>query len=131
GCTQTDQCSAGICSGSNPVVCTPLDQCHLAGACSPGTGLCSNPTKADGATCNDGNACTLTDQCSSGSCTGSNPVVCTALDQCHDVGTCDTGTGICSNPAKTSGTSCNDNDACTQTDQCDVSGTCVGGNPMV
>ena len=35
-----------------------------------------------------------------GACVGSNPVSCTALDQCHDVGTCEAGTGTCTNPAK-------------------------------
>jgi len=29
-------------------------------------------------------------------CTGANPVVCTAQDQCHDAGSCDTSTGACS-----------------------------------
>src|SRR5258707_1338526 len=41
-------------------------------------------------------------------------VVCTALDQCHDVGTCNASTGACSNPAKPNGTTCSDGNACTQ-----------------
>src|SRR5207247_1147972 len=94
-CTQTDTCQSGVCTGSNPVVCTALDQCHDVGTCNTGTGVCSNPNKTNGTACNDGNACTQTDTCQSGVCTGSNPVVCTALDQCHDVGTCNTGTGVC------------------------------------
>ena len=32
---------------------------------------------------NDGNVCTQTDTCQGGICVGSNPVVCTASDQCH------------------------------------------------
>src|SRR5262249_12809754 len=36
-------------------------------------------------------------------CLGANPVVCTAMDECHDVGTCDPTTGQCSNPPKTGG----------------------------
>ncbi len=130
-CTQGDTCTGGSCSGGTAVVCTPLDQCHDVGTCDTGTGLCSNPAKADGAACNDGNSCTQTDRCTGGSCGGSNPVVCSALDQCHDVGTCDTGTGVCSNPPKTSGTGCDDGSACTQTDQCDGGGACVGGNAVV
>src|SRR5207244_4544292 len=27
-CTQTDSCQAGVCTGSNPVVCVPPDACH-------------------------------------------------------------------------------------------------------
>ena len=59
---------------------------------------CSNPTKADGTPCNDGNACTQTDTCQAGTCTGANPVTCAAPDQCHDAGTCNPATGVCSNP---------------------------------
>src|SRR5438128_12329757 len=108
--------SAGLCVGMNPVVCTALDQCHTAGTCSPSTGTCSNPNAANGTACSDGNACTQSDSCQNGTCTGSNPVVCTALDQCHDVGTCNTATGICSQPAKANGSTCNDGNACTQSD---------------
>ena len=47
--------------GTNPVTCAAQDQCHVAGACNAATGTCTNPVKADGASCNDGNACTQTD----------------------------------------------------------------------
>jgi hypothetical protein len=130
-CTQTDTCQSGVCTGSNPVVCSPIDQCHVAGVCNTGTGVCSNPTANNGTACNDSNACTQTDTCQSGVCTGSNPVVCSAAGQCYNVGVCNTSTGVCSNPAKSSGTACNDGNACTQTDTCNGSGTCVGSNPVV
>ena len=129
-CTQTDTCQSGVCTGSNPVVCTASDQCHVAGVCNPGTGTCSNPNANDGTACNDGNACTQTDTCQSGVCAGSNPVVCTASDQCHVAGTCNPSTGTCSNPAAGNGTACNDGNACSQTDTCQ-SGVCVGSNPVV
>lgn len=129
-CTQTDTCQAGVCVGSNPVVCAASDQCHVAGVCAPATGVCSNPVKANGSTCNDGDACTRTDACQAGSCVGANPVVCTALDQCHVAGVCAPATGICSNPAKADGSTCSDGNACTRTDGCQA-GTCVGGNPVV
>ena len=129
-CTQTDTCQAGVCTGSNPVVCGASDQCHDAGVCDPATGACSNPVKADGTACNDGNACTQSDSCQAGVCTGSNPVVCGASDQCHDAGVCDPATGACSNPSKADGTACNDGDACTQSDSCQA-GVCTGSNPVV
>jgi uncharacterized repeat protein (TIGR03803 family) len=113
-----------LCAG---VTCAASDPCHVGGTCNPGTGVCSNPAKADGTSCNDGNACTQTDTCQAGTCTGSNPVTCTALDPCHVGGTCNPGTGVCSNPAKADGTSCNDGNACTQTDTCQA-GTCTGSN---
>src|SRR5712692_2447098 len=128
-CTQTDKCESGQCVGSNPVTCTASDQCHEAGTCDPTTGTCSNPAKPDGTTCSDGNACTQRDTCESGQCVGTNPVTCTALDQCHVAGTCDPTTGMCSNPPKPDGTSCSDGNACTQSDKCDA-GQCVGTNPV-
>jgi hypothetical protein len=129
-CTQADTCQAGVCAGSNPVVCTALDPCHDVGVCNAVTGACSNPVKADGSSCSDGNACTQSDTCQAGVCNSGSPVICTALDQCHDAGTCDTSTGACSNPNKGDGTSCSDGNACTQTDTCEA-GVCAGVNPVV
>jgi concanavalin A-like lectin/glucanase superfamily protein len=155
-CTQTDTCHAGVCNGANPVTCTASDQCHVAGVCDTGTGACSNPAKANGTTCNDNNACTQTDACQSGVCTGGSPVVCAASDLCHLPGTCDTGTGICgvggpvvctasdschnagvcdlatgacSNPAKPDGSACNDGNTCTSGETCQA-GTCGGGTTL-
>ncbi|PYQ11620.1 MAG: hypothetical protein DMH00_07735 [Acidobacteria bacterium] len=127
-CTQTDTCQGGACTGANPVVCTPSDSCHDAGTCDTGTGLCSNPPKPDGSTCSDGNACTQTDTCQSGACSGANPVVCSASDQCHDAGTCNSGTGLCSNPPKPDGTTCEDGNPCTASDICQA-GACQAGPP--
>jgi hypothetical protein len=129
-CTQTDTCVGGVCTGSNPVVCTALDQCHVPGTCAPATGVCSNPTVSDGTSCNDGDACTQTDACVGGVCTGSNPVVCEPLDQCHAAGTCAPATGVCSNPTVSDGTSCNDGNACTAGEAC-LGGSCAGGAPVV
>jgi hypothetical protein len=129
-CTQTDTCQAGVCSGTNPVVCTASDQCHDAGVCNPASGICADPAKADGTLCSDGDACTQADSCQAGRCAGADPVICTALDQCHDSGTCDPATGTCSDPAKTDGTACNDGDACSQTDTCQA-GSCSGSNPVI
>src|SRR5262249_60550454 len=106
-CTQTDTCQAGLCVGANPVVCTASDQCHDAGVCAPETGLCSDPAKPNGATCNDGNLCTQTDTCQAGSCVGTNPVVCTG-DQRHDPAVFVPATAICPDPAKPNGTTSSD-----------------------
>ena len=129
-CTQTSTCQAGACTGANPVVCTPSDACHVAGVCNPMTGVCSNPTAPNGTACTDGNACTQTDTCQTGMCTGGNPVVCTPSDQCHVAGTCNPALGICSNPNAPNGTPCTDGNACTQADTCQT-GMCTGGNPVV
>ncbi len=74
-CTHLDRCSGGTCVGSDPVVCAPPDQCHTPGTCDPGTGVCANPVKPSGTPCDDGNGCTLADQCVAGACTG-NPMTC-------------------------------------------------------
>jgi hypothetical protein len=109
-CTLGDICQSGVCTGT-AVVCTATDQCHVAGQCNPLTGECSNPNAPDGVTCNDRNLCTQTDTCQTGACVGENPIECTAIDLCHDAGTCNPNTGICSNPPI-------DTDVCNPVDQC-------------
>ncbi|MEK7672411.1 MAG: hypothetical protein AAB373_00860, partial [Patescibacteria group bacterium] len=98
-CTLGNICTLGVCGGTS-VVCSAMDQCHDAGVCDTATGSCSNPAKPDNTGCSDGNACTMTDICMAGSCLPGPTTVCSATDQCHDAGVCDTATGSCSNPAK-------------------------------
>ncbi|HET8948110.1 MAG TPA: hypothetical protein VFQ07_14125 [Candidatus Polarisedimenticolia bacterium] len=69
-CTQNDSCQSGVCAGGSPVVCAPLDSCHLAGTCDAGSGQCSNPPRTDGSTCDDANACTTGTTCTGGVCGG-------------------------------------------------------------
>ena len=102
-CTTTDTCQDGACVGDNPVVCTPIDECHLAGTCSSNTGLCSHPPK--------------------------EPLVCTPVDQCNAPGTCDANTGACTTDVQPDGSTCTDGDACTQIDGCQA-GTCTGSDPV-
>jgi kumamolisin len=91
-CTATDTCQGGTCVGSNPVVCTALDQCHDAGVCNPPTGACSNPNAPDGRTCDDLNACTTPDVCTSGTCTGT-AVSCASIQPTLDLFTTPAGAG--------------------------------------
>jgi len=70
------------------------------------------------------------DICEAGVCVGSNDVACTASDQCHDVGTCDTDTGDCNDPAKDDGTTCDDDNACTEDDIC-TAGVCEAGTSIL
>jgi RHS repeat-associated protein/uncharacterized repeat protein (TIGR01451 family) len=110
--------------------CVALDACHDVGTCDPSTGVCSNPAKANGTTCNDGNACTQTDTCQAGVCTGGNAVTCTASDQCHVAGTCNTSTGVCSNPVAANGTACPNATVCDGAETCQA-GVCTPGTPPV
>jgi hypothetical protein len=129
-------CNAGLCNGVNlcmSVTCMPLDQCHVAGTCAPSTGKCTNPNQPDGTTCDDGNPATVNDVCKSGVCAGVDNckgVTCSAMDQCHTAGTCDPATGVCSNPTKADGTTCDDNNPNTLDDQC-TGGVCKGSQPCV
>lgn len=134
-CTQTDTCQQGTCTGTNLVVCTASDQCHVAGTCNAGTGTCSNPTKANDTPCNDGNACTETDVCRAGACAGTaidGCVPCVTAGDCADGNGCTTDTchdGVCAHqtiadcvPCATAA-ECGDANVCT-TDVCDASGVC-------
>jgi hypothetical protein len=129
--TVGDACVAGSCHGNDlcaSLTCTAQDQCHVAGSCAYQTGVCSNPAASNGTACNDGNAGTINDVCTSGICQGTDRcagVACSALDQCHVVGSCDSLTGTCSNPNKTDGSTCNDSNACTHSDVC-TAGACAG-----
>ena len=129
-CTQTDTCQGGHLHGLQPR--------HLRRQRSSATrgnvrseAAARAPTRRppNGTPCSDGNACTQTDACQSGACVGSSPVVCTASDACHQVGTCDPTAGTCSNPTAPDGTACSAGDVCTGGDTCS-SGTCTQGPPV-
>jgi MYXO-CTERM domain-containing protein len=100
------------------------DACHP-GTCD-GTGSCN--VAADGTVCGAGVNCVQAGTCQSGSCSAL-PVVCPTPDQCHTAGTCDALTGLCSNPAKSDGSPCNDGDSCTTNDVC-TAAVC-GGTAVV
>ena len=121
----------GQCSCTNtPYTCAAPDQCHEAGTCN-GDGTCSFANKADGNTCDDGNANTVDDLCTAGVCAGVDHcigVTCAAQDQCHVAGTCiDHATGACSNPYSPSGTPCGPAPSgdCDAQNTCDGAGACI------
>jgi hypothetical protein len=93
-----------------------------------GTDTCEHTSVTDGTSCSDGSLCTPTDTCQAGVCSGANPVVCTPSDACHVAGTCDPGTGVCSNPAAPDGAGCDDGNVCTAGETC-TGGVCGGGAP--
>ncbi len=148
-CTVSDQCDgSGNCAGSSvcddgnactddfadelnacacsyaPVAggtaCSDNDACTEDGTCD-GAGTC---VSGGAVTCDDGDACTI-DTCDSASGCVYTPLVCTALDQCHVAGSCDSGTGLCDNPTAPDGTLCDDGNAGTGGDTCQA-GICVG-----
>ena len=99
-CTSGDACQAGSCDRARRSSARPLGQCHDAGICNPGSGVCSNPPKPGAArpATTVTHARRPTPATAPARAAAANPVVCTPLDQCHVAGTCDPGTGVCSNP---------------------------------
>jgi hypothetical protein len=68
-CTALDTCQAGVCVGTNPVVCGTPALCQAAGVCEPTTGVCHFGNAPDGTTCSDGELCTTGETCQAGVCT--------------------------------------------------------------
>lgn len=119
-------CEAGRCVVDATILCTAQDQCHEAGVCYPQTGKCTNPAKADGTSCDDGDQCTTDNTCQSGVCTGTPKNCSTEGDICND-GVCRSSDGVCTKQPKQDGTGCNaDNDSCTEGDSCQ-GGVCTAG----
>ena len=128
--TQNDRCQQGECKGEAACsqICTPISQCHLPGTCGSGQNAkCSTPFQPDGTQCDDLDPTTHLDKCISGLCAGTSKctALCTASDQCHAVGECDSNTGLCSDPNLPDGTSCSDGSDLTTDDSC-IAGVCVG-----
>ncbi|KAJ9439470.1 Extracellular matrix protein A [Diplonema papillatum] len=130
--TTADVCTAGVCQGTQKctgVVCNVVGQCDESSVCEATTGQCGVTLKQDGTACDDGDASTQNDQCTSGTCSGENlcaSVTCTAATQCHQVGTCDMATGTCKEVFKIAGEACDDGNAGTTGDVCDGAGQCAG-----
>ncbi len=111
---------AATVTGNSSLDCDDNNVCTT-DSCNPASGCVHvNNTSA----CDDGNACTTVDVCGGGSCSGTTPVVCTALDECHTAGVCDANTGSCSNPNKADNTPCS-GDFCKDTGGANGGGSCT------
>ncbi len=107
-CTTGDQCVAGACVGTAKS-CSQLDSACAVGVCDGATGQCTTAAANNGASCNDGEACTYSDVCHDGQCVGAVDPVCASTD-------CATATN---------GTPCWDGNPCTVNTTCQA-GACVG-----
>jgi len=122
----TDCQACSIAAGSSTDgICEPLaaatacrasvGDCDVAETCSGASLTCpADGFAADGFSCEDGDACSENDTCLAGSCSAGSAKVCTALDECHDEGSCNATNGLCDNPPKADGAKCS-------------IGSCVGG----
>ncbi len=119
-CTSQDTCDGnGLCA-AQPLSCATLDDACHTGVCNGGQ--CLQQNKSNGVDCSDGDACTVSDSCKAGACTGV-PMDCSSqADPCH-TGAC--AAGKCGPLAKPNGTSCDDASPCTSNDIC-TGGVCSG-----
>lgn len=90
------------------------------------SGKCYKKYSAKGTKCNDGNPCTVNDNCkySNGKCYGGGDYDCDDKNPCT-TDKCDPKTGKCLYVNNTY--NCNDGDACTYSSKC-IGGKCVGGS---
>ncbi|MFH1530640.1 MAG: hypothetical protein ABIK09_07890 [Pseudomonadota bacterium] len=119
-CTTGDHCQVGVCTPLGGLDCDDGSDC-TEDSCDPGAG-CVNAALAG--PCDDGDACTLGDQCYAGDCVGGASLGCDDGDPCtQDV--CNVLLGCLHGPA--AGTPpCDDGDGCTTGDTCKA-GVCTPG----
>ncbi|MFT7625226.1 MAG: hypothetical protein ACI9WU_004417 [Myxococcota bacterium] len=85
-------------------------------------GSCKVAPALDGTGCDDANACTADDACTTGLCSGT-PLGCDDDDPCTS-DSCDAAVG-CVNQT-VAGLPCDDGDQCTKSDLCNAEATCAG-----
>lgn len=128
-CTDGDTCKGGFCVGGKAKVCDDGNACTY-DTCAAKTGCASLPCTGPKCAfyCNDGDACTVTDYCTGGTCTP-GVAKCTDNNPCTTDG-CTPADGTCLAPVAIAGCKtcakasfCNDNNDCT-TEAC-TAGACV------
>ncbi len=115
-CTIGDVCQEGACLPGTPVNCTDGNLC-TDDSCDAQTGCQNVPNTLP---CQDGNACTVLDQCQEGACVPGKPLACDDGNLCTDDG-CDAVEGCWSKP---NDLACDDGNVCTLNDQCQA-GVCA------
>lgn len=93
-CGVGTQCLSGYCFNQ---VCCDAQCSGSCQACSIAAGATADGacTALSNKPCDDGNFCTQTDVCQSGTCVGDNPVVCAEAGECQNEGECNPTSGIC------------------------------------
>ena len=76
-CTVADACKAGACEAT-PKACGDGLPCTV-DACNSQTGACTHDAVVDDEPCDDGQACTEDDKCTSGTCVGAPTVECAEM----------------------------------------------------
>ena len=115
-------CGVGACAASGSTACVSgavTDDCvPLPESIETCNGLddnCDGAIDENGAAlCDDSDACTETDMCVDGLCVNGDTVECGAPDDCWVAGSCDPGTGLCSDPTPADDLRCDDGNPCTR-----------------
>jgi len=118
-CTIGDKCGSGICLPGTDVNCNDGNEC-TDDSCDPDTGCVHTQNEAP---CQDGDVCTVGDQCGGGECLSGGALDCDDGNVCTD-DSCDPAIGCVH---ESNHLACDDGNACTTGDQCSE-GSCVGGN---
>jgi len=92
-CARTSACSNGTCAATSYISCDDDNAC-TSDRCDPVAGCVSTPVE-DGASCDDGDACSLEDRCVEGVCDGAGVVECGPPGECELPGVCNPATGVC------------------------------------
>jgi hypothetical protein len=121
-CTDNDQCSNTLCLPGPLIQCDDGSPCTI-DACNLALGECEFQHIGDGAFCDDGDLCTVGDECIGLECTSGLVPDCNDGNPCTDDG-CDPQSGFCSSLNNNS--PCDDGDVCTSEDAC-ANGQCTGG----
>ena len=121
-CTTGDVCMDGACVGAERDCSEEIGQCLVA-TCDETFGCQASTQVPDGTSCDDGQFCVVTDECSFGTCAGTQSRDCSAVeDQCNS-SRCDEVLDECQAVPLTNFT-CDDGDACTEIDRCSAEGAC-------
>jgi hypothetical protein len=123
-CTTNDVCDGtGQCRGTLKPAVSDGNAC-TSDSCDPATGQPTHPPVANGTSCSDQNACTTSDTCNAGQCTGTPKAPVSDGNACT-VDSCSPATGQPTYPPVPDGAPCSDLNACTTNDACSA-GSCSG-----
>jgi len=116
-CTTDDFCQAGECVGGPPLDCEDDNEC-TEDLCNPDSGCYAGFLEGG---CDDGNECTVGEECLEGACSGGDALDCDDGDDCTE-DSCDAETGC--GHAPLTGNECDDGDPATPVGLCQA-GECV------
>ncbi len=123
-CTSGDKCVAGQCIVGGKLDCDDKNPC-TEDTCDSKAGCTQKPL--DATACEDGNPCTIGDNCKSGQCETGSPKICESGDACVIAKCSIKEGGKCNFDDALEGLPCTDGNACTENDGC-KSGSCKGGS---